>query len=186
MAGDTITSTPPTPWVCPTPDLDLRDVEWSAHEVKSGTPYHDEPSEMIDPGWYVHGFLPDHDPRDAPPITIKIEGAYDEHGCDRGERLARRLVEVLSLAEPGDRYEVDISKRWRFLPLAHCVTVTDRLTSRVLLDRTGIGYSRMLSAGLAEADGQRWVDDVSAAVPRLRAALADNPAFAPRESDGGR
>lgn len=156
MTGETTATTAPAPrWVCPTPDLDLRDVEWSAYEVKPGTPYEDEPSETIDPGWYVHGFLPDHDPRDAPPVIIKIEGAYDEHGCDRGERLARRLVEVLSLAELGDRYEVDISQRWRFLPLAYSVTVTDRLSGRVLLERTGLGYGRMLSAGLTEADGRR-------------------------------
>jgi hypothetical protein len=61
--------------VCPTPDLDLRDVEWTVHEVKPGTPYDDEPSEMIPPGWYVHGFPRGDDPFDASPIIVKIEQA---------------------------------------------------------------------------------------------------------------
>lgn len=90
----------PQPWTCPTPQLDLSQVEWTACEVKPGTAYVDEPSVEIDPGWYVHGFLPDHDPRDFPPVTIKVEAAYDEHGCDRGQYLAWHLAGVLSHRHP--------------------------------------------------------------------------------------
>lgn len=96
MTGDTATTAPAPRWVCPTLDLDIKNVEWTAYEVKPGTPYHDEPSEMIPAGWYVLGYYDEHDDRDAPPITIKIEGAYDEHGCDRAQYLAWHLVGTLT------------------------------------------------------------------------------------------
>lgn len=160
MAGDTDTSSPPAPprpWVCPTPDLDpLEGVEWSAVYVKPGTPYDDEPSEFIPSGWWVRGRYRDWDPLDPSPFNLHIgHEAFDEHGCDVSAALAWRTAEALNLVEPGDRYAVDIERRWRFLPLAYRATVTDRLDGQLRWERTGVGYSRMLNAGLGAANRAR-------------------------------
>jgi hypothetical protein len=104
MAGDTITNTPPTRWVCPTPDLDLSDVEWTTYTIEPGTPYVDEPSEMIPPGKYIHGRSRDEDdPRDASPYILHIDEAFDEHGCDQSALLAQYVMATLNFAGDAER-----------------------------------------------------------------------------------
>lgn len=54
--------------------------EWRAVEVKPNTPYWDEPSEMMDPGWFVVGGPKSDDPEESAPLILKVELATEDSG----------------------------------------------------------------------------------------------------------
>lgn len=58
--------------------------------ITEPTPYMDEPSELIQPGWYVIGG----ESEDAE-VVIHIEHAVDSEGDLVMERVARRIAEAL-------------------------------------------------------------------------------------------
>ena len=58
--------------------------------ITEPTPYVDEPSEVIQPGWYVIGG----DSEDAE-VAIHIEHAIDSEGDLVMERVAKRIAEAL-------------------------------------------------------------------------------------------
>lgn len=71
--------------------------DYRAVKVEPGTPYYDEPSKVIPPGWYVLGSST-YDDEPAPDVTLKVESAYDANGDDVTERFARRLAVLLAAA----------------------------------------------------------------------------------------
>lgn len=70
----------------------LGQVTWRAVYVKSGTPYPDEDTEFIPPGWYVMG-EPSWD--DETPFALHLDWAYDADGYEITEALAQRIAEAL-------------------------------------------------------------------------------------------
>lgn len=74
-------------------------IAWNTRYVQRGTPWPDEPSECIDPGWYVIG----HDaitPVDETDVMssarIHVEHATDSDGNDITESLACQVVEAMT------------------------------------------------------------------------------------------
>jgi hypothetical protein len=66
--------------------------EFFARHIEPGTPYDDEPTEMVPPGWYV---VAASEPVEGPDIVIKVDAAYDATGIDITGALARKIADLL-------------------------------------------------------------------------------------------
>lgn len=70
--------------------------DWEARYVKPGTPYRDEPSEMIPAGWYVLGGRRSGDEEERGlDVIIHIEQAYDVDGEPIGQQAAELIAEAM-------------------------------------------------------------------------------------------
>ena len=67
--------------------------EFVAHYTKPGTPYTDEPSETVPPGWYVLGR--NYHDEEALDVEIRIEHAVDKDGNDVEEYMAKLIADRL-------------------------------------------------------------------------------------------
>lgn len=65
---------------------------FQVRKVVPGTPYVDEPSEIVPPGWYVFGGEYD----EGSDVVVRVEHAVDLMGEDAEERVARRIAGALS------------------------------------------------------------------------------------------
>lgn len=74
-------------------DPELVPEQFYARHVEPGTPYDDEPSVEIPPGWYV---VAASEPDEGPDIVIKIEDATDYNGNDITGALARKIADLLT------------------------------------------------------------------------------------------
>lgn len=63
--------------------------DWRAVDILPGTPYPDEPSETVPPGWYVMGGQPDDD--EATPYVLRVEQSPDSDGAAAARAVAARL-----------------------------------------------------------------------------------------------
>lgn len=70
--------------------------QWEARYVKPGTPYRDEPSELIPAGWYVLGGVPgaDEEERGAD-VIVHVEQAYDVDGEPIEQQIAELVAEAM-------------------------------------------------------------------------------------------
>ncbi|MEV8610233.1 hypothetical protein AB0383_20290 [Amycolatopsis sp. NPDC051373] len=69
-------------------------VQYRAGEVLPNTPYPDEPSEMIPPGWYVIGRAVDDHAEDQ--VVIAIDEAFGDDGEDLRGQIAEAVAAGLN------------------------------------------------------------------------------------------
>lgn len=69
-------------------------VLWFAEEVEPGTPYVDEPDEMVPPGWYVVGRPVEDNLEQA--VIIVVDDAYGPEGEDLRGEMARAIAAGLN------------------------------------------------------------------------------------------
>lgn len=115
----TATTTEPAPTQTPTPtatrtptvpmhavgdtlaaDPGYRHITWTAFYVPPGTPYEDEPTVDVPPGWYVVGDAAEVD--DDGSFTryrLVIQQAWDDDLTDVGEHLAHHIAATLNVAQ---------------------------------------------------------------------------------------
>lgn len=81
--------------------------DWAAVHVDPGTPYADEPSQMVQPGWYVLGASED----EGSDVVIYVEEALDVHGAsDIREHVANLIAERLRGADREQLYGVALKE----------------------------------------------------------------------------
>jgi hypothetical protein len=71
--------------------------DWTPFRIDPGT-VDRETHEVIPPGWVVLGTAPEHDPRDAAEVILRVEWAYDTDGNDVTEALARLVADAMRAA----------------------------------------------------------------------------------------
>lgn len=69
------------------------DLTFEAEEVKVGTPYEDEPDEMVPPGHWVRGFERE---ASTAEFQMRVPVIYDAHNNDVTEHVARMMADVLN------------------------------------------------------------------------------------------
>jgi len=74
-------------------NLAAKTMRFETSKVEPGTPYPDEPSVTIDPGWYVIGWSDDND--ECAELILKVDQAEDEEAAARfvAERLSAPSLE---------------------------------------------------------------------------------------------
>ncbi|WP_020673850.1 hypothetical protein [Amycolatopsis nigrescens] len=67
---------------------------YEAVRVEHGTPYIDEPPEVIPAGWWIWGWSGTND--ECPDVLIYIDFAVDRNGFDWSEALGKRVAALLN------------------------------------------------------------------------------------------
>lgn len=70
---------------------------WTLRYFAEATPYYDEPTEFIDPGYYLVGHHPG-DEVEAPRVVLKVLEAVDEEGADSRREIALEVIAILNAA----------------------------------------------------------------------------------------
>lgn len=85
-------------------EVDLSDKVWrfETQRVEPGTPYPDEPSELIDPGWYVNGWSDDND--EGATLILRVDQAEDPKVA--AKFVAERLSAATQTAEQAQPTEM--------------------------------------------------------------------------------
>lgn len=90
------------------------DLDWSAEHVDPGTPYEDEPTETVRPGWWVRGFTSAGNPEVE--IHLASGPVYDVNDDDVSDEFAELLVDLIEQATSPDpdvvlRMTPDVARR---------------------------------------------------------------------------